>query len=321
MATGKARILQRSARLSKVALANFRAYPDVEDKLAATMTELAGKRIEGGAHPIVDAVWIASHRGDAKVRLVEVDVSRGAYEAGHIPDAVFWNAYSDLRDPDYKPVGRAELEDLLSRSGIAPDSTLVFYGYGAALGFWLMRAHGHRDVRMLVGLREQWAQAGGAWSARVPEPRGTSYPLVAPDTGALSSQAVVEAAIDDPGHVLLDVRSELEFSGERFWPSGAIENTGRAGHVPGAISVPIELLRAEDDTFKAAEEMRRVLEGAGVTPDRKVITYCTIGNRASQAWFALKYLLGYPDVSVYYGSWVEWGKAADTPVEPNVSSS
>jgi thiosulfate/3-mercaptopyruvate sulfurtransferase len=271
--------------------------------------------------PIVDAAWIASHRGDGKVRLVEVDVSPGAYEAGHIPDAVFWNAYSDLRDPDYTPVGRSELEGLLSRSGIAPEHTLVFYGYGAALGFWLMRAHGHRDVRMLVGLREQWAQAGGAWSARVPEPRETSYPLAGADAGMLCTRVAVEAAIDDPRHVLLDVRSELEFSGERFWPSGATEDTGRAGHIPGAISVPIESLRAENDTFKAAAEMHRVLQGAGVTSDRKVITYCTIGNRASQAWFALKYLLGYPDVSVYYGSWVRWGKAENTPVEPNISSS
>jgi thiosulfate/3-mercaptopyruvate sulfurtransferase len=273
-----------------------------------------------GLIPVVDAAWIASHRGDGKVRLVEVDVSPGAYEAGHIPDAVFWNAYSDLRDPDYTPVGRSELEGLLSRSGIAPEHTLVFYGYGAALGFWLMKAHGHRDVRMLVGLREQWAQAG-AWSARVPEPRETSYPLAGADAGMLCTRVAVEAAIDDPRHVLLDVRSELEFSGERFWPSGATEDTGRAGHIPGAISVPIELLRTEDDTFKGAEEMRRVLEEAGVTSDQKVITYCTISNRASQAWFALKYLLGYPDVSVYYGSWVEWGKADDTPIEPNASSS
>ena len=80
--------------------------------------------------------------------------------------------------------------------------------------------------------------------------------------------------------------------------------------------MPIDLLRSEDDTFKAADEMRRALERAGVRPEQKVITYCTIGNRASQAWFALKYLLGYPDVSVYYCSWVEWGKAADTPIEP-----
>ena len=111
------------------------------------------------------------------------------------------------------------------------------------------------------------------------------------------------------------MRSREEYSGERFWPSGASEDAGRAGHAPGAISVPIQLLRNEDDSFKPLEELRRVLEHAGVGPDHRVITYCTIGNRAGQAWFALSRLLDYPDVGVYYGSWAEWGKAEGTPVE------
>jgi len=267
------------------------------------------------ADPVVDSAWIQAHLGDANVLLVELDVSPAAYDGGHIPGAVFWNAYSDLRDPDYKPVGSAELERLLSRFGVAPETTLVFYGYGATLGFWLMKAHGHPDVRMLVGSRDQWPEHGGQWSTDVPEPVASSYPLPGADASALSDQATVEGAVGDQNHVLLDVRSELEFSGERFWPSGATEDTGRAGHVPGAISVPIDLLRSEDGTFRTSEEMRLALEGAGVTPQQRVIAYCTIGNRASHAWFALKYLLGYSNVSVYYGSWVEWGKCPDTPVE------
>jgi thiosulfate/3-mercaptopyruvate sulfurtransferase len=267
-----------------------------------------------GLWPIVDVSWIASHGGDAEVRLVEVDVSRAAYEEGHIPDAVLWNAYSDLRDADYRPIGHAEFQRLLSRSGIEPDTTLVFYGYGAALGFWLMKAHGHRDVRMLEGSRERWAQAGMQWSTDVPAPVESSYPLAAASGDVLASRADVEAASADAGQVLLDVRAELEYEGERFWPSGATADAGRAGHVPGAISVPIDLLRNEDETLKSPDELRRVLEAAGITSEKRVIAYCTIGNRASQPWFALKYLLGYPDVSVYYGSWVEWGKSADTPI-------
>ncbi len=266
--------------------------------------------------PIIDASWIAERERDPKVRLIELDVSPSAYESGHIPGAVFWNAYSDLRDVDYRPIERERLERLLSRSGVTLDTTVVFYGYGAALGFWLMKARSHNDVRMLTGSREQWAQAGGQWSTDLLESTGSAYRLADPDPDALASRADVEAAIGQAGGVLLDVRSEPEFAGERFWPSGATEDTGRAGHVPGAVSVPIDLLRNEDDTFKAADDMRLALENAGLRPEQKVITYCTIGNRASQAWFALKYLLGYSDVSVYYGSWVEWGKAANTPIEP-----
>ena len=281
------------------------------------MAEPAKEPVDGpqDANPVVDSAWIQSRLGDTNVQLVELDVSPPAYDDGHIPTAVFWNAYADLRDSDYKPIGRADLERLLSRSGVTPDTTLVFYGYGAALGFWLMKAHGHRDVRMLVGSREQWSENAGQWSRQVPEPAESSYPLPSPDPNLASSRANVEAAIGDPDQVLLDVRSTPEFSGAHFWPSGASEDTGRAGHVPGAISVPIDLLRAEDDTFRTAEEMRRALEDAGVGPQQQVITYCTIGNRASQAWFALKYLLDYPNVTVYYASWVEWGRSPDTPVE------
>jgi thiosulfate/3-mercaptopyruvate sulfurtransferase len=264
---------------------------------------------------IVDAAWVAAHLTDPDVRLVELDVSRAAYDAGHVPGAVLWNAYTDLRDPGYRPLGRAELERLLSRSGIAPDSTVVFYGYGAALGLWLMKAHGHSDVRMLSGSREQWTQAGGEWSTDVPEPIESAYALQEAKADTLASRAAAQAAIGAPGQVLLDVRSGAEYSGERFWPSGATADAGRAGHIPGAISVPIDLLCNDDDTLKPALELRRGLDGAGVTKEMQVIVYCTIGNRASRAWFALREVLGYPDVSVYYGSWVEWGKEDGTPVE------
>jgi thiosulfate/3-mercaptopyruvate sulfurtransferase len=279
-------------------------------------TQLGGMNPNPESGPVVDVAWVAAHGSDPNVRLVEIDVSRAAYDTGHIPEAVLWNAYSDLRDTDYKPVGRAELERLLSHSGVMSHTTLVFYGYGAVLGFWLMKAHGHDDVRMLAGSREQWAQGGGRWSTRVPEPAESSYSLMDANPDMLASRAAVEAAIGDTGRVLLDVRSEQEFDGERFWPSGATEDAGRAGHIPGAIAVPIDLLRHGDDTLKPPDELRRVFERAGVTREKKVIVYCTIGNRASQAWFALKYLLDYPDVSVYYDSWVDWGRAADTPVDP-----
>ena len=112
---------------------------------------------------------------------------------------MFWNAYTDLRDADYRPIEHEQLERLLSRSGVMPDTTVVFYGYGAALGFWLMKAHGHNDVRMLVGSREQWAQAGGQWSTDVPEPAGSAYRLAGPDADTLASRADVEAAIGQPG--------------------------------------------------------------------------------------------------------------------------
>ncbi len=264
---------------------------------------------------VVDVDWIVAHLGDPGVRLVEVDVSRAAYDEGHIPGAVLWNAYGDLRDADYRPVGEANLRRLLSSSGVEPETTVVTYGYGAPLGFWLLKAYGHENVRMLMGSREQWAQAQHEWSLDAPGVDENIDSPVTEDANVLASRQTVEAAIGDPEQVLLDVRSDLEYTGERFWPSGATADAGRAGHIPGAVSLPIDLLHAEDETLKAPDELRRIFERAGVTKDKTVIAYCTIGNRASEAWFALKYLLDYPNVRVYYGSWCEWGKAVDTPVE------
>jgi thiosulfate/3-mercaptopyruvate sulfurtransferase len=265
--------------------------------------------------PLVDAGWIANHRGDRGIRLVEVDVSPTAYMAGHIPGAVLWNAYADLRDPDYQPVARGSLEQLIARSGIEASSTIVVYGYGAALGFWLLKSCGFKDVRMLDGPRDQWSHAGGDWATGAEWPQPSRVGLPAEESSVAATRDEVLRAIGDPNTILVGVRSELEYAGERFWPSGAAENAGKAGHIPGATSVPIDLLRTESGALQAEPELQRVFDDAGATRDKRVITYCTIGNRASHAWLALKYVLGYPDARVYYGSWVDWGKRSDTPIE------
>src|SRR5437870_738928 len=87
-----------------------------------------------------EPVWLAEHLDDPGVRVVEVDVSRSKYDQGHIPGAVLWNAYTDLHHADYSPLDRREFEELLSKSGLAPNDTIVFYGYGPYLGFWLVKA-------------------------------------------------------------------------------------------------------------------------------------------------------------------------------------
>ena len=125
---------------------------------------------------IADPAWIHEHLDDSAVRLVEVDVSPAAYETGHIPGAVLWNAYSDLRRPDYTPVEPAELKPLLSRSAIGPSTTIVLHGYGAYLGFWLMKRIGHERVLLMDGPRERWEQAGYEWTREAPAPADVSYP-------------------------------------------------------------------------------------------------------------------------------------------------
>ena len=265
--------------------------------------------------PLVDPAWIAERLDDPAVRIVEVDVSPAVHDQGHIPGAVLWNAYTDLRQPDYSPVGATPFESLLSRSGITPETTVVFYGYAGHLGYWLMKAYGHSGVRLMDGPRDQWQEAGYRLTVDEWAPPPSSYSLLRVDSVLRSSHEDVAALIGDPDAVILDVRSQAEYDGERFWPSGATEGAGRAGHIPTSVHLPIESLRT-DGRFIDADEIRRIMVDHGVAPDRLVVTYCTIGNRASQAWFALAELLGFRDVRVYYGSWVEWGNRSDTPVEP-----
>ncbi|GAC1391313.1 MAG: hypothetical protein NVSMB38_11370 [Ktedonobacteraceae bacterium] len=92
-------------------------------------------------------------------------------------------------------------------------------------------------------------------------------------------------------------------------------NAYEQGHIPGAASIPWATAVRPDGTFKSAEELRSIYEGKGVTPDKEVIAYCRIGERSSHTWFALNYLLGYPNVRNYDGSWTEWGSLIGVPIE------
>jgi thiosulfate/3-mercaptopyruvate sulfurtransferase len=266
--------------------------------------------------PLVEADWIAEQLDNPTIRIIEVDVSPAAYEQGHIPGAVLWNAYTDLRHPNYAPISTPELERLLSSSGVTPETTILFYGYGAHLGFWLMKAHGHDQVRFMDGPRDNWQLTGNPLSLETPMPTPSTYTLTAGDLGFRPSRQAVEAMIGKTDTVILDVRSQAEYDGDCFWPSGATEGAGRAGHIPTSVHLSIDKLRTEDGYFRNPDELQTVLHDHGVTPDRQVVSYCTIGNRASQAWFAINHLLDYPDTGVYYGSWAEWGTHPDTPIEP-----
>ena len=217
---------------------------------------------------LVDAEWLDAHLHDPAVRVVEVDVSRRAHDEWHIDGAVLWDVYRDLKDADYRLIGTAATERLLARSGIGPGSTVVFYGYAPALGFWLMKLYGHQDVRVLDCSRDAWRDEGHPVSSQPSEPAAAGYVLPGPDPRLRAGHAAVRDAIGRPGSTLLDVRSWDEYRGERFWPSGGLEPGGRAGHVPSAVHQPIDGLYDERGAFLDAAALRGVfsatdLDGAG----------------------------------------------------------
>jgi len=280
-----------------------------------TATDKAEPRPVAGNSVLVDPQWLDDHLDDPRVRVVEVDVSPAAYQDWHIDGAVLWNVYSDLKDADYRLVGAAGLARLVARSGIGPDSTVVFYGYAPALALWLMKLYQHPDVRILDYSRDSWRAAGHRCSSIASEPPAGSFRPGSADPGIRADWTAVRDAIGQPGTTLVDVRSAAEYRGERFWPSGGMEPGGHAGHVPSAIHLPIDGIYRDDGSFRSAAELGRIFPAADLDGTRELITYCTIGGRAATAWFVLTYLLGRDGVRVYDGSWAEWGRMTGTPVE------
>jgi thiosulfate/3-mercaptopyruvate sulfurtransferase len=271
------------------------------------------------AHPevLVDTQWVADHLNDPNVRLVEVDMSPQTYNAGHIPGAVFWNGFTDLLLPEQRiNLDTTALEKLLARSGIANDTTVVTYGSHPAAGgwlFWFLKVFGHRDVRVLNGSRQKWMAQGRPLTTEPTIVTPTDYHTQALDSSLRALREYVYESIDRADRVLVDVRTPQEYRGEWFMvqpPKGR----ERAGHIPRAVHVGYELAHNDDGTFKPVDALQSLYTGKGITPDQEVITYCAVGARSGHIWFVLKYLLGYPNVRNYDGSWNEWSQLPDMAI-------
>jgi thiosulfate/3-mercaptopyruvate sulfurtransferase len=272
---------------------------------------------------LVSTEWVAGHLDDPAVRIVESNEDVLLYDTGHIPGAVRIDWHTDLQDPLMRDYLDAEsFAGLMREKGISPDTTVVFYGdknnWWATYALWVFRLFGHERVKVMDGGRKKWSDEGRPMTEDLPSVAPADYPTPRRDDEAI--RAFREDVLD---HVkrrgqMIDVRSPEEFSGEKLhMPDYPQEGAMRGGHIPGAQNVPwARAVNVDTGEFKSAEELRALYEqGAGLKPDQDTIAYCRIGERSSHTWFALTYLLGYPNVRNYDGSWTEWGNAVRLPIE------
>jgi thiosulfate/3-mercaptopyruvate sulfurtransferase len=276
----------------------------------------------GYANPdaLVDAAWLESHLEDSRVRVIEVDEDVTAYAKSHIPGAIGWNWNTDLRAPIERDfIGQSELAALLQAAGVNSDTTVVLYGgnnnWFAAYAYWLVKYLGFDAVKLLDGGRKTWELESKMMTDEVPVYPAGNVTLAASARGEI--RAFRNQVLSRVGRAaFVDVRSPEEFRGELLAPPHLPQEQAQVpGHIPGAANVPWSKAANEDGTFKAADELRSLYEGAGVTADREVIAYCRIGECSSHTWFVLRELLGYPDVKNYDGSWTEYGSLVGEPVE------
>jgi thiosulfate/3-mercaptopyruvate sulfurtransferase len=286
------------------------------------MTDISNR---GYAHPdvLVSTDWVAEHLNDPNVRIIESNEDPLLYPSGHIPGAVEVDWTRDLNDQlrrDY--LDRERFEALMRRLGVTRDTTLVFYGdrnnWWSGYSLWVFQLFGHDKAKIMDGGRVKWVQEGRPLTTDVPTYPASDYKAPERDDKRIRAfRDQVLTHVEKKGR-MVDVRSPAEFSGERLhMPEFPNEGALRGGHIPGAANIPwARAINTEDGTFKSADELRAIYEGeAKLSSGDDVIVYCRIGERSSHTWFVLTYLLGYPTVRNYDGSWTEWGNLVGAPIE------
>jgi len=278
---------------------------------------------------LVDTQWLEEHLNDPNLKIAEVDYdAQSNYEIGHIPNSVLIDWKKDINHDITRDILTIEkYQELLKRIGIKDNNTtLILYGdfnnWFAAFAFWVFKYYGYKNIKLLNGGRKKWLEEDRPITKDIPNYRINSQDNI----NTIKTDNNIRVFLNDIKNALvsrrkfqirlIDVRSPAEFSGQITGPPEyPTEHAQRGGHIPGAKNIPWAQTLNEDGTFRTAEELRKLYEAQGISHDNEVITYCRIGERSSHSWFVLKYLLGYPDVKNYDGSWTEWGNTIANPIE------
>ncbi len=267
---------------------------------------------------LVSADWVAENLSNPSVAIIEVDEDTTLYAQGHIENAITFHWRDDLQDGLRRDIISKEgFEALLSKNGIANDTTVVLYGgnnnWFAAYAYWYFKLYGHQDVRLLDGGRKRWELDARPFVTATPSRTATRYVAKEQDLSLRAFRDEVVAAIGVKN--IVDVRSPAEFSGELAAPAHLPQEGGQVkGHVPSAKNIPWSKAANEDGTFKSDAELKEIYQGAGVDLSVDTIAYCRIGERSAFSWFVLHELLGVNNVKNYDRSWTEYGSLVGVPV-------
>lgn len=275
-------------------------------------------------HPevLLSCDWVEQNRSKTdSIRLVESDEDLLLYEQGHIAGAVKLDWTTDLQDAvirDYVSTGR--FEELCAERGISNETIVVFYGdknnWWACYAFWVFKLFGHEKCLIMNGGRKKWELDKRPMTREASKYPRRTYKAKEPNDSirAFRDEVLAHMKACKP---LVDVRSPGEYTGELLhMPDYPQEGALRAGHIPGAVNVPWSRACNDDGTFKSRDQLEQLyLVEQQLKPSDEVIAYCRIGERSSLTWYVLTYLLGFPKVKNYDGSWTEWGNLVGAPIE------
>lgn len=275
-----------------------------------------------GWNPLVETGWLVRHLGDSDIKLVYVgfvgEDDKAKFEGKHIPGSVYMgmNELMGAMRANNNGPDKAQFEALMGQLGISNNSRVVLYGTPAANPFvpgvyWMMKYFGHETVGILNGSLDKWNTEKRKTESGAAKTSSASYQAKAADNSIYADSGYVLNNLKNSNVVIIDTRAADEYTGEK-----QIDYIKGKGHVPGSKNLNFyPSNRIGSGLYKTAAELQKSYEAAGITKDKEIITYCEGGPRASDTFFILKNLLGYPNVKVYVGGWLEWGNDAKYPVE------
>ena len=272
---------------------------------------------------LVTTDWLQEHLNDENIRIVDIRgkvlpaseppphyFSHGAaYEEAHIPNAVFVDWTLDIIEPNSPSndiLNPSDYANLMSRLGIGDEHMVIAYddanGMFAARFWWTLQYYGHEQAAILDGGWQKWVIENRPTSSEIQ----TFEPMTFTPQPQENLRATAEKILSNPQLVLVDVRSPLEFAGET-------SRANRAGHIPNAVNIPRKTLFDASGELKSAEALRKMFSEVRIEEDSQIVTYCNSGVSASYGMIALQQA-GFKNVSVYDGSWKEWGNDETKPI-------